>query len=137
MIFKITTDCKDIEEIVKIFGCNYDILYYGQSFYISEKFPSKRKTCDSIKKKLKNYNNTFIIQIDENNLKYEFSQVQTWCRDKFVEQDLKRFEKEKQPEINEMMETINRFEEEIQKIIDRKEGSDGRRSQEKKERQTS
>jgi len=134
MIFKLNIEYTDIEDVIDRLSENFDILFNSQSFYISEK---KSNTTDKkfIRKILSNYENLYIVEINENNLKYENVHVQCWCRDKFVSQDLQRYEEDNQDKIQNMLKIIEDWKNNLEKIAQRKEGENGRR--EKEERKTS
>ena len=88
---------------------------------------------------MKEYPNSSVIAIDEFNLASQPIQVQTWCRDKFVEQDLIEFENNEQEQIKNMMDIIHNFDNELENILRiKRDGGekDGRRNEEKK-RETS
>ena len=76
--------------------------------------------------------------IDEFNLSSQPLQVQVWCRDKFVEQDLIEFENKEQETIQNMMKIVYDFDKNLENILKDKSGgeNDGRRNKEK-ERKTS
>lgn len=121
MIFKFNVEYANIEEIIEIFKNEYDILFLFQSFYIARK-DDKKETSKDIRKKLNKYENLYIQELNEQNLQFENKNIQDWCRDHFVQQDLKRFEKEQQPKITEMLERINQFDRTLEKILERKKG---------------
>lgn len=135
MIFKFNVEYANIEEIIEIFKNEYDILFLSQSFYVARK-DDKKETSKDIRKKLNKYENLYIQELNEQNLQFENKNIQDWCRDHFVQQDLKRFEKEQQPKITEMLERINQFDRTLGKILERKEGLNGRRTNQEKKRKT-
>ena len=58
------------------------------------------------------------MELNENNLKYEPFQIVEWCKQKFVEQDTKRFEIEKQKELRAYLKFMNDFEAELVKQLE-------------------
>lgn len=137
MIFKIEMNYDHLDEILNIFRDKYDILFC-QHLYISEKKKSKTNNCTKIKEKIKEYPNSFVTIIDEFNLSAQPLQAQVWCRDKFVEQDLREFEKNEQEKILNMMKIVQDFDKALEAILKEKSGGeeDGRRNKEE-ERKTS
>lgn len=138
MIFKIEMNYDDLIGVIDLFRDKYDILFC-QNLYISERKKTKGNNCTKIKKKMKEYPNSSVIAIDEFNLASQPIQVQTWCRDKFVEQDLIEFENNEQEQIKNMMDIIHNFDNELENILRiKRDGGekDGRRNEEKK-RETS
>lgn len=133
MIFKIEMNYDDLENIINLFKDKYDILFC-QSLYISEKKKIKNNSCKKIKEIIKNYPNSFITIIDEFNLSSQPLQVQVWCRDKFVEQDLIEFENNEQETIQYMMSVVHNFDNALENILRNKSGGEenGRRNEEKK-----
>ena len=133
MIFKIEMNYDDLENIINLFKNKYDILFC-QSLYISEKKKIKNNSCKKIKEIIKNYPNSFITIIDEFNLSSQPLQVQVWCRDKFVEQDLIEFENNEQETIQSMMSIVHNFDNALENILRNKSGGEenGRRNKEKK-----
>ena len=115
MIYKITVDFKKLEYIINILKDNFDIIIYQGSIYICKK-NYKNTTINQIKKNL-NIDNNFIENIDETILKNEDNYIQNWCSNKFVEKDLKSFEKDKQDEIKKVMKIIDNFENELKNIV--------------------
>ena len=93
-IYKIQTEIKDIESFIKILSKDYDILYY-YNLYLSPKIERKNEE-NYLKKILKKIGDCTIIKINENNLKAENDKIISWCVNKFVERDLKRYEQEHQ-----------------------------------------
>lgn len=134
MIFKIDMNYDDLVEVINLFKDTYDILFC-QHLYISERKKIKNNSCEKIKLKLKEYPNSYVIAIDEFNLISQPLQVQMWCRDKFVEQDLMEFEDNEQNKIKAMMDAVHNFDHALETILKNKNDggeTDGRRSKEKK-----
>lgn len=115
MIFKIEIELKDIEKYIKIFSKDFDLLYC-KNLYIALKNSVKKITISNLKKKYKIDSSLKVLQINENNLAQEDVKVINWCRDKFVLQDLNRFEIERQEEIKQYLKFLDSFEEELKKI---------------------
>ena len=133
MIFKIQMNYDDLVNVIDLFKDKYDILFC-QSLYISERKKKKGNSCEKIKEKMKDYPNSFVIDINEFNLASQPLQVQVWCRDKFVEQDLVEFEENEQEKIKHMMNIVNDFDNALEAILKNKSGGEtnGRRNKEKK-----
>ena len=133
MIFKIQMNYDDLVNVIDLFKDKYDILFC-QSLYISERKKKKGNSCEKIKDKMKDYPNSFVIDINEFNLASQPLQAQIWCRDKFVEQDLVEFEKNEQEKIKHMMNIVNDFDNALEAILKNKSGGEtnGRRNKEKK-----
>ena len=128
----------NLEDILNIFKDKYDILFC-KSLYISEKKKNKLNSCTKIKAKIKDYPNSFVTTIDEFNLASQPLQVQIWCRDKFVEQDLIEFENKEQDKIKNMMKIVHYFDKALENILKEKSGGEkgGRRNKEEEEGKTS
>ena len=133
MIFKIQMNYDDLVNVIDLFKDKYEILFC-QSLYISERKKKKGNSCEKIKEKMKDYPNSFVIDINEFNLASQPLQVQVWCRDKFVEQDLVEFEENEQEKIKHMMNIVNDFDNALEAILKNKSGGEtnGRRNKEKK-----
>ena len=115
VIFKIIMDFDDLVGIVNKFQNSFDVIFVnGQMFIFAKNL--KKYTVNKIKKILNN-ENAFITIIDENNLSRECDKVISWCRDKFVENDLLRYEKENQERIKQMNNFLDDFEENLEKIL--------------------
>ena len=95
-----------------------EILYIAPRNYIKTKkeIENQKKTIRDIIKQ-----ENFIRELDENNLKYEPIQIIEWCKQKFIEQDTKRFEAEKQRELKAYLKFMNDFEAELMKQIENNE----------------
>ena len=103
-VYKIQTDIKNIEELIKVLSKDYDILYY-YNLYLSPK--KERKNEETyLKKALNKIGKCIIIKIDENNLKAENDKIISWCVDKFVERDLKKYERDHQNQYIQYLEYI-------------------------------
>lgn len=115
MIFKIIMDFDDLVGIINKFQNSFDVLFAnGQMFVFAKNL--KKYTINRIKKILDN-ENAFVTIIDENNLRRESDKVISWCRDKFVENDLLRYEKENQEKIKNINNFLDDFEENLEKIL--------------------
>lgn len=115
MIYKIVTDFSDLIDIVEKLKNNYNIIMTQGQLFICEK-NYKTISLKKLKKEI-GKENVFISQIDENNLKYESPEVITWCRDYFVDRDVKRYEEERQDEIKNFMNILDDFEKELKKMV--------------------
>lgn len=116
MIYKIVMDFSNLDEIIKILSNRFNLIFIGNAIYICDK-KYANTTIQYIKKILKN-NNIFILKIDETNLSNESTQVIQWCRDKFVQRDLKKFEEDRQDEIKNFMNVLDDFESRLQNIVE-------------------
>jgi hypothetical protein len=119
MIFKIEMDYTNLGDVIELFKDKYDILFC-KHLYISEIKKTKTNNCKKIKEKMKDFPNSFITSIDEYNLSNQPLQAQEWCRDKFVEQDLKNFEEKEQDKLIEMMDIIHNFDNALNNILKNK-----------------
>lgn len=121
MIYKVICKINDyriFEELSKKFNVYYknNILYMYQKDY-------KMITTNKIKKILKS-DNIYIEEINEQNLKYEPEDVKFWCRDVFVDIDLKRYEQEHQEEIKNYMNILDVFENNLIQILQTRGGAE-------------
>lgn len=114
MIFKLTISIQDINQYINMFSKDFDILFYKE-LYISDKNNVQLYNVNKLRKKYKIDNDIYIEIINENNLGSKSQKVIDWCRDKFVYQDLKRFENEHQEQIVNYLNVLDRFEEELKK----------------------
>lgn len=117
MILKIEIIIKDIKQYISKLSTDFDILCL-KNLYISPKGYMEDFTIEQFREM---YNIDKLVKIsfvDETNLSNEEYRVVNWCRDKFVEQDLKRFEKNKQDEIQNYLNILNNFEQELKKYKD-------------------
>ena len=114
MIFKIIMDFDNLIEIIDILKDKFDVFLLNNQMFIFAK-NLKKYSVNSIKKIIK-ADNAFITIIDETNLRKESDKVISWCKDKFVENDLLRYEKENQKKIQEINTILDRFEENLEKI---------------------
>lgn len=114
MIFKIEIISKDIEKYIKKFSKDFDILYC-QNLYIASKNNTKEIDVIEFKQEYKLSQSVNVFKIDETNLGNEEIKVINWCRDKFVLQDLHKFENENQEEIKQYLNFLDSFEDELKK----------------------
>lgn len=125
MIYKIIMDFTNLDEVIKLLSKRFNLIFVDNAIYICDK-KYANTTISYIKKLLKN-NNVFILKIDEKNLVNEPCSVVKWCRDNFVQRDLKKFEKEHQDDIKNFMKSLDVLEEELDKIVKQnKEGGEDR-----------
>ena len=61
--------------------------------------------------------NAYVAIIDENNLKNESDKVISWCKDKFIKNDLMRYEEENQEHLKEINTILDKFDENLEKIL--------------------
>lgn len=114
MIFKLTISIQDINQYINMFSKDFDILFYKE-LYISDKNNLQSYSVNKLRNKYKIDNDIYVEIINENNLGSKSQKVIDWCRDKFVYQDLKRFENEHQEQIVNYLNVLDRFEEELKK----------------------
>lgn len=130
MIYKIITEFDILIDIIEKIKNNYNVLMKsGQLFICNKNY--KTISLKKIKKEI-GIDNVFILQIDENNLQYESPEVIAWCRDYFVNRDIKRYEEERQEDIKNYMKILDNFEQELQKMI--KEGGVANNGRDKEKR---
>ena len=114
MIYKILADFTDcLDEIIKEISNDFNIFFFNNILYVSKKDPYNQTDL----KKILKLDNVCIIEITEKNLKREPEFVVDWCRDNFVKLDTIKFEKEQQTAIKEMLNFIELFDENMQKIL--------------------
>lgn len=114
MIFKIIMDFDNLIGVIDKLQDKFDIfLLNNQMFIFAKKL--KKYSVNSIKKIIKS-DNAFVSIIDENNLIKESDKVISWCKDKFVENDLLRYEQENQEKIKQINIILDKFEENLEKI---------------------
>lgn len=115
MIFKIIMDFDDLVGIIHKFQNSFDVLFVnGQMFIFAKRL--KKYTINKIKTIIGN-ENAFVTIIDENNLRKESDKVISWCRDKFIENDLLRYEKDNQEKIKNMNIFLDDFEANLEKML--------------------
>lgn len=114
MIYKIIMNFDNLEDIIKRTSKNWNILFCNGVLFLSSKkykyFPQDKM------KKLINYDNIFIEEITEKNLKNEPMQVKNWCVEYFVKKDMYDYEKQEQEQLRQIMQRIDLFEKELEKI---------------------
>lgn len=122
MIYKVTANFnEDLSNIVKELEKDFDFVFFREILYIAPReYTKNNKEAENQKKKIKNIikQENFIMELNENNLKYEPFQIVEWCKQKFVEQDTKRFEIEKQKELRAYLKFMNDFEAELVKQLE-------------------
>ena len=118
MIYKIIMDFTNLDEIIKILSNRFNIVFIENAIYICDK-KFLNTNINYIKRLLKN-NNLFILKIDETNLGQEPIAVQNWCKNFYVQRDVKRFEKERNEEIQNFMKILDDFEQNLESAIQEK-----------------
>lgn len=114
MILKIEILIKDIKKYIGKLSNDFDILVL-KNLYISPKEYMKDFTISQFRNMYNINQNVKISFVDETNLQNEDYRVINWCRDKFVEQDLKKFEKDKQEDLKIYLRILDSFEQELKK----------------------
>ena len=114
MIFKIIMDFDNLIGIIDNLKDDFDIFLLNNQMFIFAK-NLKEYNIDSIKRIIKS-DNAFVSIIDENNLIKESDKVVSWCKDKFIENDLLKYEQENQEKIKQINVILDRFEENLEKI---------------------
>ena len=95
------------------------------NLYIASKRNTSITLSDFIKKY--HYDDILVTEIDEDNLKFENDKVISWCKNEFVNQDIRRFEEKNQKMMKNYMCYLDDFEKELKKISKEKRGeTDGR-----------
>lgn len=115
MIYKIITDFSNLQDIIKNFSKDFNILFHGNCLYICSK-NMNNVSSQKIKKILKN-DNVFLTQIDDKNIRYESDYVQQWCISYFIKKDIDQFEKEQQQLIKEYMNVLDDCEKQLENIL--------------------
>lgn len=117
MIYKIISDFNQrLREIIEHFAMSYDTMFYNNVLYIGtneEKINIKQINQECQKAISGSF---YVIEINENNLKYEPDKVVEWCKQLFIDYDTYRFEQNKQIELQAMLKFIQDFEHSIQEI---------------------
>lgn len=121
MIFKIIMDFSNMLDILQILQKNFDVLYMDGKMFIATK-GVKEYTVMDIKKMICD-NNVCVLEINENNIDRENDRVSSWCKDKFLKNDLIRYENENQDKLKEINKILDEFDNNLLNIIKRKEGN--------------
>ena len=132
MIFKIIMNFTDMLELVDTLQKDFDMLFTNDQMFISVK-DLKTYSIADIRNLISN-DNAYVAIIDENNLRNESDKVISWCKDKFIKNDLMRYEKENQEHLKEINTILDKFDENLEKILKERKWYDGRG---KKKRKTS
>ena len=119
MIFKIIMDFSNMLDILQILQKNFDVLYMDGKMFIATK-GVKEYTVMDIKKMICD-NNVCVLEINENNIDRENDRVSSWCKDKFLKNDLIRYENENQDKLKEINKILDEFDNNLLNIIKRKE----------------
>lgn len=134
MIYKIIVNIENIIGLLDDISQHYNVFFKNNILYISS-IDYKNVDFGDIKK-LFNQDNIYIEEINEINLKYEEPDIIVWCRDYFVQRDLKKYEKNHQDEISNYMKTLDRFEQNLELIYQEKVGDNINGRREEKSRET-
>lgn len=121
MIFKIQLELLDnLFEIIEKLSIKYEIIFFNNNLYLSYWDDINSKEMKEIKKILNLGKTYYISEINENNLKFETRQVIDWCRDKFIKSDLKKFERNENEKILNVMKILDKVEVTLEKQINNK-----------------
>ena len=120
MIYKINVNIENIIELFDKISKKYNVYFKNNILYISS-IDYKKFSIKDVKKLFKQ-DNIYIEEINETNLKYEPSDVIIWCRDYFVQRDLKKYEEEHQDDISNYMKVLDKFEQNLENICNEKVG---------------
>lgn len=120
MIYKINVNIESIIDLFDKISKKYNVYFKNNILYISS-IDYKTFTIKDIKK-LFNQDNMYIEEINETNLRYEPSDIIIWCRDYFVQRDLKKYEDEHQNDISNYMKVLDNFEQNLENIYKEKVG---------------
>ena len=115
MIYKIITDFSNLENIIKTFSQDFNILFCNGSLYICSK-KLNNVSSNRIKKMLQN-DNVFLLEINGENINYESERVKQWCISHFIERDIKNFEKNEQVLLKEYMNVLDDCENKLQMML--------------------
>ena len=118
-MYKVISDFQDnLTEIIEQTSKKFEVLFYNNTLFLANLNINSNKAKDKklIKKIIKE--DCFILDIDDKNLKYEPDKVIEWCRDKFVEKETKKFEKEKQELLKAYVTLIKDLEIELKKEVE-------------------
>ena len=115
MIFKIIMNFTDMLELVNTLQKDFDMLFTNDQMFISVK-DLKTYSIADIRNLISN-DNAYVAIIDENNLRNESDKVISWCKDKFIKNDLMRYEKENQEHLKEINTILDKFDENLEKIL--------------------
>ena len=125
MIVKLNININNIQKYINDLKDEYNIYYNLSNLYIASKRNTSITLSDFIKKY--HYDDILVTEIDEDNLKFENDKVISWCKNEFVNQDIRRFEEKNQKMMKSYMCYLDDFEKELKKISKEKRGdTDGR-----------
>lgn len=127
MIAKLNICIHNIQKYINDLKDEYNIYYNLSNLYVASKSNTSITLSDFIKKY--HYDDIVVTEINEDNLKFENDKVISWCKNEFVNQDIRRFEEKNQKMIKSYMSYLDDFEKEIKKIIKEKRGEQGGRKE--------
>ena len=119
MIYKIIAEFEEeLERVIKELSKKFIVLFYRNVIYVASKEDEIEKT--EVEKMIKSIikESFYCQELNEKNLKYEPDKVIEWCRDKFVEKETKKFEKEKQELLKAYVTLIKDLEIELKKEVE-------------------
>lgn len=118
MVYKIIghfTDDNFGKIIDKISG-KFKSIYVDGTLYIGlSKIEDKDEHWSIIKKAFKPSRDFFITEINEKNIMDEEMTIMEWCRDRLLDLDRQRYEKENQEHLRETWEAMNKLEEDLRR----------------------
>lgn len=105
-IFKIKSNIFDekISEICLKLTKNYSALFFGDTLYIS---PNHFDQSLDFKKFLVPKKSFLVSEMTDEDIAAENDVVKNWCKEKMVQLDIQRFEKEKQNYLKDLMEYLD------------------------------
>ena len=98
MVYKIIGEFNDyiLDKIIKKISEDFVFLYYNNSLYISFKdINTLSRNSFNVKDVLKGSKNLALIEINQNNILLEDEIAGEWCKNRFVDLEKQKFEKDK------------------------------------------
>lgn len=120
MIYKIQSKFLNLEKTIKKLSKYYDVIFYNNVLYaglISLKQDIKINTL------LKPSSSFYVVELDEDNLKFEADNIIGWCKEKLVNLDMQKIETEEQDKLKNILNIIDKFEENLLEEINKEGGS--------------
>jgi hypothetical protein len=115
MIYKVQNpSVEKLMELMDLFKKEFNMLFCGNVLYMSLKSikNTQKEKIESLKK-----NDFYIIELNAENLKFETTNVIEWCKNNFYLLEKEKFEFEQQDKLQDMLDFIDAFEQELQKLI--------------------
>lgn len=105
MIFKIQSNfSNNLADIIEILSKKYEVMFYNNNLYAS--CLSEISTIVELKPK----KNFYITEINEINLEFEPKTVVDWCKNQFINIDLRKYEIEQQDRLSHLMSVLEKVE---------------------------